>query len=75
MHFTAACLTSGLNGTQIAASFKAHCKAGKDEMTGKVTNCIPDEVRPTRLACSPRQHASELRTLPAIQGACCGTQN
>ena len=45
--FPLACLTSGLDGAQIAASFKAHCKAGKDEMTGKVTNCIPDEVRPT----------------------------
>lgn len=29
---------------QIAAAFKAHCKAGKDAATGRVMNCISDEV-------------------------------
>lgn len=41
-------------------------------MTGKVTNCIPDEVR-LNLTClqSPVQIV-ECRTSPATKGACAG---
>ncbi|KAK9842288.1 hypothetical protein WJX81_004782 [Elliptochloris bilobata] len=32
-----------VDDTEVAASFRAHCKAGKDDSSGKVMNCIPDE--------------------------------
>lgn len=49
---------------QIAAAFKAHCKAGKDAGTGRVMNCIPDEVSfalPSRM----NAHSQRLEQLHA----------
>lgn len=46
---------------QIAAAFKAHCKAGKDAATGRAMNCIPDEVSfavPSRMN-AHRQHLEQ----------------